>query len=464
MSEENQTNKERILVEYLLGDRESFITAYGVLKDSYFEPPLNRVVKFTLDFFNEYRNLPNLDIIEAETGVALKGRSVNKDERQWVIDEVEHHCASSAMIDAVIKASELVADGKNEMIQDIIREALSVKIDKTLGTDLFEDPEIRIELADADKDRRRIGIDAVDDMIDGVIRGGLYLYAAATSVGKSVMLANTATCLSKQKLDSLIVSVEMDEASYSRRMDSIVTGLPIKGAETADIVASLAQHKDGYGRITTKRVGGRFSVNDLRILLQEYNTRYGKYPDVLLLDYLDIFANGANTTGMSKFDWDEYKTHAIRDLMQEFNMYGFTAAQLNRDGYGLEDVGPQHIQGGISKTQGVDAAIAMTMSEEDIENDQIQLRGIKVRDAAKTAGAKTVYRCPRTLRITDNPSAAGSSYAPKSTASPLKSKVAPKKEKTIPDRSKSSTDTPPKAEEAALKGKNKLRAALKMNR
>jgi hypothetical protein len=284
------------------------------------------------------------------------------------------------------------------------------------------------------------------------------------------MLANTATLLAKQKLDSLVVSVEMDEASYSRRMDSIVTGLPIKGAETADIVNALAANQGDYGRITTKRVGGRFGVNDLRILLQEYNTRYGKYPDVLLLDYLDIFANGANTTGMSKFDWDEYKTHAIRDLMQEFNMYGFTAAQLNRDGYGLEDIGPQHIQGGISKIQGVDAAIAMTMSEEDVENDQIQLRGIKVRDAAKQAGATTVYRCPRTLRITDRPSAAGNSYSPKSSSSPLKKidakdKPAPSKpKKTIPDRSKSSTDTPPTAEAASLKGKNKLRAALKMGK
>ena len=443
--------KEKLLIEFLLADKKVFIKAYSILKPSYFESPLDGVVKMVLAFFKKHHGLPDVDTIEAETGVKLKTRELDESDESYLLDEIEDFCSRQAMTEAILASVDLVNDGDISQVQSLVREALLIKIDKALGTSLFEDPVQRLNDYEENRIPYKLGIPALDSMNgDAWYRGELYLFAAATSTGKSVMLANIAARLAhgsdtQEKLHVLVVSVEMDEHPYSRRMDSIITGLPMKGVEIADIASSLENKKGEYASITTKRVGSRFGVDDLRAYLMEYHVQYGKYPDVLLLDYIDIFANGRNP-GMSKFDWDEVKSHEVRDMLVEFDMLGFSASQLNRDAYtDIISVSPAHIAGGLSKVNASDATIAMVATDEDIDNNQLQLKGIKVRNAEKSSLMTTLYRCPKTLRISDTPFNA----SPKPKPSPVSNKKKPAKEKE---------------EASAPKGKEKLKDAMKLTK
>lgn len=441
--------KEKLLVEYVLGNREAFIKATTVMKPDFFEAPLNSVVKFVQLYFNTYHSIPDMDIIEAETNVELKERDVDQSEVEYVLDEIQDFCSRAAMTDAILQSVDLVNAGDITKVQALVRDALTLNIDKTLGTDLFDDPEERRRRAEESRVPYTIGIPAFDELNGSRwYRGELYLLAAGTSVGKSVMLGNFGALLSSQKLDTLIVSVEMDEDPYSSRLDSMITGLPINGASPEDVANSLNAKRDKYGSIITKRVNGKFGVEDLRAYLMEYHLQKGKYPDVLILDYIDIFANGSNTGGLSKFDFDEYKTHAIRDLLVEFDMMGFSACQLNRDSYGsIMDVSPAHIAGGLSKVNGSDATFIMIATEDDIENNQLQVKAVKVRNATKTPQLVTLYRCPKTLRVTDTPSA-----TPKAAKSPVGS---------IGKNKTTSTGDTPKGK---TNQKDKLQKALKLTK
>ena len=69
--------KQKLLLEHLFNDYEVFIKAHGILSPDYFDPPLNRVVKYVKSYFGQYHSLPSMDAIEAETDI-LPTRATSK--------------------------------------------------------------------------------------------------------------------------------------------------------------------------------------------------------------------------------------------------------------------------------------------------------------------------------------------------------------------------------------------------
>lgn len=447
--------KEKLLLEYIMCDREVFIKCYTILKDSYFEKPLDRVVGFVKQYFQDHHGVPSTDIIYAETGVEMKHREIDDTEQSYVLDEIEEFCSKQAMSEAILDSVDLVESGDIHAVQQLVRDALMVKLDTQLGTSLFDDIKERIRRTREERVGYQIGIDAIDQINGGNwYRGEMYMFAGATSTGKSVMLANVVDGLSSQGLDSLIISVEMDEDPYSVRLDSIVSGLGI-GSDIDQLSDTVEEKSKTYGTITIKRVNTKFDMEDLRSYLMEYHLQHGKYPDVVALDYIDIMGAGGKLSNLSVFDRDEIKSHTFRDIMIEYDMLGFTACQLNRDSYtDVINVSIAHIQGGISKAQACEAVIAMVATDEDLDNNQLQFKGIKVRNAEKTSMMTTIYRDPKTLRMSDKPF---DGSAPKAT-SPISKKSSEDKV----DKGKTKADNTPKKESSKpSKGRDKLRDAMK---
>lgn len=395
-----------------------------------------------------------MEVIDAETAIELTDRPVDEEQIPYVLDEIEEHCKREAMFAAIMESVDLVNEGDLSSIQSKVRDALTVSLNKKVGTDLFDSPRERIEATGEGLDERSIGIPALDDLIGNVRRGELVFVAAGTSVGKSITLANIVYQMAKQKidqgseerLDTLIISVEMNEDMYSRRMDALVTGIPLAPLSTEPDIESIASSLDNlrstFGRIVTKRVSGKFGLDDLQALIQEYHLIYGRYPDILALDYIDIFSNANIPKGVNgKFEWDEVKTHGLRDLVDEFRIYGFTASQLNRSGYdNVMEIGPQHIGGGLSKSQGADTVFGLLQTEEDIEAGTLTAIPIKTRNKRKSKQQVTLYMCDDTLRLSDQPFVGNS---------PVKAKVAQQQKA-------------PNQQAPVPSHKDKLRSALKL--
>lgn len=399
--------KQKLLLEYLLADREVFLKCFRICKPSYFEPPLDRAVSYILDHFHKHHDIPNKDIIEAETTIVLVDREMENDDKSYFLEEFENHCKTAAMTEAVLSSVEHIQAGNHQEVQELVRNALLVKIDNSVGVNLFDNPLSRIENMATNVDERSMGIPEIDELIGKVRRGELGVFFAGTAVGKSVTLANAAVTMAQQKLDTLIISIELNEELYSKRLDTILTGWDIKShAENAEKIAEhLMSVVDDYGVIVSKKVPYGSSPADVRAVVMEFCLVYGKPPDVLIVDYLGLMG-GTRKSGMNKFDEDELKAFGIRDLCVDYDMYGFTAGQVNRDGYGVVDLGPQHVAGGISVINAADWAVGLVASEQDIDNNQLQAIQMKVRNGGKTRKPVVLYRCPYTLRLSGEPFAA----------------------------------------------------------
>jgi len=453
MSDEVVDPKEKLLLEYAMADREVFIKCYGILDYTYFDQPLDRVVRFVTNHFSKHHGVPDSDLVYAETGIELKEREIDETEKSYVLEEIEDFCSKQAMSQAILKSVDLVDEGNMAEVQQLVRDALSVKIDKNLGIEFFDEIRQRIERSRMSRQGYKTYIDSIDSLNGGqYYKGELNMVAAATSTGKSVMLANIAERYMAQGMDCAIISVEMDEDPYSIRLDSIISGMDINTQDMDKLETSLANKSQTYGNLTIKRVNNKFGLEDVRTYFMEYHLRYGKYPDVFILDYLDIFANGTAIGKQSVSERDEYKTHTLRDILIECNTIGWTASQLNRESYtDITNVSPAHIAGGLSKANGVDFLMGMIATDEDLENNQLQLKGLKVRNAEKSTQMATIYRCPRTLRLSDQPFNNGVP-TPKSPVSNANQTGETKTKSSQEDSSKSGTSSD--------KGKDKLKKAL----
>jgi hypothetical protein len=257
------------------------------------------------------------------------------------------------------------------------------------------------------------------------------------------MLGNMARWLSKKKLHGIVISLELKDILYAKRMDCIFTGSDISNHKNSseEIEAYYNQHCKDLGHVVIKFLRNGSTANDIRSVLMDYELKYKRKPDYICVDYLALMGiDGVSSHSMNKFDLDEIKIFDLQAIADEYNAYLLTAGQLNREGSDIIELSAKHVAGGLSAVNGSDWSIGMAATDQDMDNNQFQVKQLKIRNGGRTKKPIILYKCPRTLRISDQPFVGQSVLA--------------KKEK--PDNSSLNVD------KAA--GKEKLKAALKLGR
>lgn len=398
--------KEKLLLEYMLSSKELFIKVMNVIQPQFFEKPLDSVVEFCTGYFNKYHAVPDLDVIKVETGVKLKERELAQDEFDYCCDEVEKHCKWAAMKLAIFESADILGNEDEpdfNKIEQQIRKAISITLDKNLGLNLFESPALRLAMMEEAIDSRSIGWPSVDQVTDNVKRGEMFLLAANSGGGKSVFLANIANNMAKQGLNVCYVSLELNENLIAKRLDSILTGVGYSEIfeRKEEIVQAYEILSNQYANITVKKMPAGSTANDVRAYLQEYHLQNGYNPDVMCLDYLDLLAPNVASKSAGRFDMDKAISEEFREILQDFEMYGFTASQLNRDSINVKEKSQAHIAGGLSKINTSDVSAAIIRDEEDVDNGVVHIQFIKIRSAPASSDKITLNWCNKTLLITD---------------------------------------------------------------
>jgi KaiC/GvpD/RAD55 family RecA-like ATPase len=406
MSDDVIDKREELMIACLLGNKDLFIKCSSILKSEYFEPPLDNVVQFILDYFNGYHGIPSPQIVEAETDIYIEPEAVElESEFNYVIETIEEHCQYMALREAVLDgADELSKDNPDKgKIQNAVRDALLISIDKDIGIDQFRDPLQRLMKMQENIDARSIGWISVDQIIEMVKRGELILFAGNSGAGKSVFLANIFHNMASDGLNCLMISLELGEELVAKRVDSLITDVPISSVfdNVEDVVKLLGDREEGYGSMTVKRMPARSTnVNHIRAYLTEYELEYGYKPDVICVDYLDLLETVERIQG-NAFDIDKVKSEELRELFQEYHAYGFTASQLNRGAVNTQEKDQSDIAGGLSKINTCDVGFAITRDEVQKDNGEVWLYPIKLRNSPGSNNPIVLYWDDKTARITD---------------------------------------------------------------
>jgi replicative DNA helicase len=245
---ENKTEKQRLLIEYLLSSPDTFALCKSIVKADYFDPEFRKTVEFVHEYYDKYSTTPTPDQVFAETSVKTKTHQITKDQIAYCSDQIERFCRTKAIQQAIVDSAPLINKDEGK-IEKLIRDALSVSLTHDLGLNYFANPLERLEEASKTPLRTPTGWKEIDDILNGgLARTEMLLFSANSGGGKSIALANLAANFVLQKMNVLYITLEISTDMVAQRFDSIFTGVD------AAVCQQQTQYKQIAGKLDTHAI------------------------------------------------------------------------------------------------------------------------------------------------------------------------------------------------------------------
>ena len=397
-------DKQKLLIDILLSSEEIFVRCQNILNANFFINKFRPAIRFILKHANEYRVLPKIEQVNAETKMSFSLiENITPQHQEAFLDEIEEFCKNRALGNAVAESVDLIEKGNYGEVERKVREAILVSLQSDLGTDYFEDPKARLLKIKDRNGQMSTGWKSIDEKLyGGVSPGEITIWCAGSGVGKSLFLQNLSINFAKQGLNVVYITLELSEELCAMRMDSMISEVSTKEIfrrmDEVEIRVKQLGHKSGG--IHIKQLPQGSTTNDIRAYLKNYEIEQQRRPDALVVDYLDlIFPNNKRIDPSNLFVKDKFVTEELRGLLVERRMIGQTAAQLNRGAVTEQEHDHSHISGGISKIQTADNVISIFSSAAMKERGQYQAQFLKTRSSSGVGSKVTLGFDPNTLKI-----------------------------------------------------------------
>ena len=360
--------KQKLVLSCIASDRDLMALTSGILKPSYFDPALKKTVKFMLEYFDKYKDVPKAATVKAESGIILDHvDALTRADTIYVAEEIESFCREKAVTEAIFAGPELIQKGNFSKIIEQLKQAISVGLQKDMGMDYFADPEERLRKTLITQAKISTGIDDLDAALGGGIgRQELLLFAANSGGGKSMTMLNVGVNLLKQGLNGIYISLEMAEGIVSKRADSMITKIGQDNLlkEISKVASLIEKAGQKMGKFMIKRMPeNRTNINTIRSYLQQLEQSTGFRPDFIIVDYIDIMGTTMSISYDNLFVKDKYVTEEVRSLGFDFDCIMISASQLGRGAIDAEKLNQAHIQGGISKINTSDYTIGIKQDD-----------------------------------------------------------------------------------------------------
>jgi len=244
----------------------------------------------------------------------------------------------------------------------------------------------------------------LDNKLDGgFLQNGrsIYIFAGETNVGKSIVLGNIACNIAKQGKTVLLISLEMSEMVYAKRLAGNLTGIEIN-----NLRYELPQLEDKLQSFVTNNPTSRLLIKEfppstitpsqLGAFIKKIEQN-GVEIDAIVLDYVNLMHS---PIGNNSYERVKIATEQVRALSYQFNCPIITATQLNRTGYDKTDPDLKTIGESMGLAMGADAIFSVFQNEEDRDLDIIRMGVMKNRFGPNHGSSEFNIHYP-TLTITD---------------------------------------------------------------
>jgi archaellum biogenesis ATPase FlaH len=397
---------QRVYLEMMLTDAESFVRCQAVFDPMAFDRRLQEPAKFLTEYVAEHNALPTFDMINAATKVDLKNPGVLQDNHyDWLLLEFETFSRHKALEAAILKSADLLEQGDYGPVEDLVKKAVQIGLQKDLGTNYFDNPRARLEAIKDNNGQVSTGWDVLDKkLFGGFNRGELNIFAGGSGAGKSLFLANLGVNFAEKGMNVLYLTLELSEGLVSMRIDSMLTEIStrdiFKNIDEVELKVKMIGKKSGAFQV--KYMPSGKTPNDVRSYIKEYEIKMGRKIDVLLIDYLDLLMpNGAKVSAENLYIKDKYVSEELRNLAMELQTVFVTAAQLNRGAVEEIEFDHSHISGGLSKIQTADNVFGIFTSRAMRERGRYQLQLMKTRSSSGVGQKIDLGFDVDTLRIFD---------------------------------------------------------------
>ena len=396
---------QRLYLEMFLSDAETFVRCQNIFDPLNFDQRLQSTAEFINGYVDQYKIMPEIGIVNASCKTDLTAVSLAKENYDWLMDEFERFSRHKGLERAILKSADLLEEGDYGPVENMIKQAVQISLNKDMGTDYFEDPRARLTKLKDNNGQISTGWPTVDKKLyGGFNRGELNIFAAASGGGKSLFLANLGVNWALQGLNVIYLTFELSENLVAMRLDSMTTGIGTREIfrNIDDVELKVKMMEKRAGSMQIKYMPSGKNCNDIRAYLKEYQVKKRQKPDVLLIDYLDLMMPlSVKVSPSDLFIKDKYVSEEIRNLAMETQCITVTASQLNRSAVEEIEFDHSHISGGLSKIMTADNVIGIFTSRAMKERGRYQIQFMKTRSSSGVGQKVDLEFNVDTLRITD---------------------------------------------------------------
>lgn len=387
MLKDYNTDVQRLFLEMMLEDAQSYIRVQNIYNPENFDRTLRPAAEFIKQHCDDHKTMPDRAQISAATGVNLQPiPDLTGGHFDWFLEEFEGFTRRQELERAILKSADLLEKGNYDPVEKLIKDAVQISLTRDMGTDYFADPRARLMALKNNNGQNSTGWPALDRLLyGGFNRGELQIFAGGSGSGKSLFMQNLAVNWVEAGLNGVYITLELSEGLCAMRIDGMLTNTAQKeifrDLDTVEMKVRMMGRKAGKMRI--KYMPAQSTVNDIRAYLKELQIQTGLQADFLCVDYLDLLMPvSAKVSPNDLFVKDKYVSEELRNLAKELNILFVTASQLNRAAVEEIEFDHSHISGGISKINTADNVFGIFTSRAMRERGRYQLQLMKTRSSS----------------------------------------------------------------------------------
>ena len=372
---------ENILLLNALSDSEYLSSVVRYLDASLFvDKNISKVISRITEFFTQRGSVPSLTEIKAK---------MTSDEDRQALDNIK---PKLARLETVFNKEELIANTERFLkerfiyktilnvadkfsdetfrIEDALVEfeqAYNINLTEDLGHWYFDDIDKHIKDLVATYNPIPTGWKFFDDKCEGgLFPKTLNVFAGQVNVGKSIVLGNIATNMVLADKNVLLISLEMSEFMYAKRISSQLTQIPHGDLKTFtnELKNQLTDIKKKLG---SKLIIKEYPPKSVTVRqIDSYVTMLkhkGFVPDIIVIDYINLIQPIAKN--LNSYESVKEVCEHLRALAFKYSLPVVSATQLGRQAYNTSNPGLEGISESVGLNNTCDTMCSIWQEEED---------------------------------------------------------------------------------------------------
>ena len=391
---------EQIVIYKSLTNEQYLGSVIDHIKPEYFnDKNIRRIYALIKNFYNKNHALPSVtevksylindELKESFKTVVKNFTTIDRDfNNKELLSSTERFIKERAIYNTMLSVAEDVSSGKvnTSFILDAFEKSCNIDLKSEIGLDLLKDIDTVIDDLKREEPTISSKWDWLDDKLDGgFLENGrsLYVFAGETNVGKSIFLGNLATNIANQGKTVLLISLEMSEMMYARRLSSNISKIPMRDLrmDSNSLKVQIEEHskENPNCKIIIKEFPpSTITPQSLQGYIKELINK-GIKIDAIVLDYLNLLKSA---DGNNSYEKIKMVTEDIRALSYVFECPIISATQLNRSGYDEENPGLDTISESIGMAATADCIFSIYQDDEDKELGIVKMGMMKNRFGA----------------------------------------------------------------------------------
>ena len=374
---------ENILLLNALTDQEYLSSIIGYLDSSLFnDKNIGIVIKRVADFFSQHGTIPSITEIKAKlstdedrkslsevkTRLSQLDTNYNKDE---LVANTEKFLQERFVYKTILNVAEKFTDNSFQIEEVLVEfeKAYNITLKENLGHWYFEDVERHIKELTTTYNPIPTGWKFFDDKTEGgLFPKTLTVFAGQVNVGKSIVLGNIATNMVMEGKNVLLISLEMSEFMYAKRISTQMTQIP--HGELKTYTTELAEQiKHIKSKVKSQLVIKEYPPKSITVRhIDSFITKLkhkGFKPDILVIDYINLIHPIAKN--LNSYESVKEVAEHLRALAFKHNLPVVSATQLNRGSFNTSSPGMEGIAESIGLAATCDVICSLWQEEEDRE-------------------------------------------------------------------------------------------------